>query len=48
VITKDLSRVRLIALSFVAFLFAANVMAFAQDAAGQTKGEIERLQRRIS
>ncbi|MGB9120423.1 MAG: hypothetical protein WCE73_07385 [Candidatus Angelobacter sp.] len=45
--TKHLSRVRFIALSFVAFLFAANGTAFAQDAAAQTKGEIERLQQSL-
>jgi hypothetical protein len=39
--------VRLIALSFAAFLLVANVAAWAQDATAQTKGEIERLQQSL-
>lgn len=45
--TKNLSPVRFIALCFAAFLFVVNVAAFAQDAATQTKAEIERLQQSL-
>ena len=45
--TKNLSLARFIALCFATFLFIANVKAFAQDAAAQTKAEIERLQQSL-
>jgi hypothetical protein len=45
--TKNLSLARFIALHFAAFLFVANVKAWAQDAAAQTKAEIERLQQSL-
>jgi hypothetical protein len=47
VITKHNLLVRLIALSFTALLLIANVKAFAQDAAAQTKAEIERLRQSL-
>ncbi|HEV7551671.1 MAG TPA: hypothetical protein VGP65_08315, partial [Candidatus Angelobacter sp.] len=40
-------RVRLIALSFGAFLLVANVAAWAQDAIAQSKAEVERLQQSL-
>lgn len=46
-ITKKPSLVRFFALSFATFLFAANVKASAQNAAAQTKSEIERLQQSL-
>ncbi|MGZ4873083.1 MAG: hypothetical protein ACXVK3_14805 [Candidatus Angelobacter sp.] len=44
---KHISLVRVITLSFAVLLFIANVNASAQDAAAQTKGEIERLQQSL-
>ena len=41
---KNLWLARFIALCAAAFLFTANVKASAQDAAAQTKAEIQRLQ----
>lgn len=41
---RNLSLARFVALCVAAFLFAATVSAFAQDAATQTKAEIDRLQ----
>lgn len=45
--TKHNLLVRLTVLSFACFLFVANVKAYAQDAAAQTKSEIERLQQSL-
>ncbi|MBZ5491789.1 MAG: hypothetical protein LAO76_12735 [Acidobacteriia bacterium] len=45
--TKHGLLVRLITLSFAGLLFIANIKAYAQDAAAQTKGEIERLQQSL-
>lgn len=45
--TKLYLLVRLTVLSFVGLLLIANVKAYAQDAAAQTKGEIERLQQSL-
>jgi hypothetical protein len=45
--TKNLSLVPLVALCFAGFLVATNVTASAQDAATQTKTEIERLQQSL-
>lgn len=45
--TKHGSLVRLMALSFAGLLLIANIKAYAQDAAAQTKGEIERLQQSL-
>ena len=45
--TKNLSLARFIALCFATFLFVANAKASAQDAAAQTKAEIERLQQSL-
>ncbi len=45
--TKHGSLVRLMALSFAVLFFIANVNAYAQDAAAQTKAEIERLQQSL-
>jgi hypothetical protein len=47
VITKNLSLLRFAALCAAALLFSANVPASAQDAAAQTKAEIERLQQSL-
>jgi hypothetical protein len=47
VTTKPIQLVRLIALSFAGLLFTANVRTYAQDAAAQTKSEIERLQQSL-
>jgi hypothetical protein len=44
---KNLWLARFIALCFAAFLFVANVKASAQDAAVQTKAEIQRLQQSL-
>ena len=45
--TKNLSLARFIALGFATFLFTPNANAFAQNAAAQTKAEIERLQQSL-
>lgn len=45
--TKHGSLARLIALSFAGLLLIANIKAYAQDAAAQTKAEIERLQQSL-
>ncbi|HEY4675729.1 MAG TPA: hypothetical protein VIJ01_01130 [Candidatus Angelobacter sp.] len=45
--TKNSSLVPLVALCATAFFFTANVTASAQDAAAQTKAEIERLQQSL-
>lgn len=45
--TKQMSLVRLIALFYATFLLIANVNAFAQGAAVQTKAEIERVQQSL-
>ena len=45
--TKQGSLVRLMALSFAGLFFIANSHAYAQDAAAQTKSEIERLQQSL-
>lgn len=45
--TKKSSLLPLVALSLAAFLLVANVKAFAQDVATQTKAEIERLQQSL-
>jgi len=47
VTTKHGSLVRLMALSFAGLFFIANTKAYAQDAAAQTKAEIERLQQSL-
>jgi hypothetical protein len=47
VTTKHNLLVRLTALSFAALFLIANVKVYAQDAAAQTKGEIERLQQSL-
>ncbi len=45
--TKPGSLVRLMALSFVGLLLIANTKAYSQDAAAQTKSEIDRLQQSL-
>jgi hypothetical protein len=47
VTTKNLPLAGRVALCFATFLFIANVSAFAQDGAAQTKAEIERLQQSL-
>jgi cell division protein FtsL len=46
VTTKNISRV-FMALSFAGLLFVENAEAYAQDAAAQTKAEIDRLQQSL-